>query len=165
MVILVIDKMNRTTAHFSAVLQDRLMNAKPIVSFTAKGRDQRRMDVDDPVFKIVRNVQVLQETSHDDQADVLAAAEIENRLAKRFGGREFGSLDDHRRKTRLLGDLQATSMGRTGDDDPRLGVQLTMLDLLQQVPQRCSAAGNQHRQRQRLARSITHGADPRQSPG
>ena len=53
MIELVIDKVNRTSRDFYSVVDNRLVNPKTIEALTGKSWDERRMNVDDSIEKII----------------------------------------------------------------------------------------------------------------
>ena len=65
------------------------MNMMAVEAFSAERWNQRRVNVDDPVFKVVRNLNKAQEAAENYEVDFGFASKIKDSLAESLDRVEF----------------------------------------------------------------------------
>src|SRR4051812_46879131 len=106
--------MHRAAANFRAISQHAFMDMMAVETGSAKGRDQRRMDVHHAAGKVVRNVYQLQKARHADEVGPGRATAFEDPAAKLFAATGFLAVDDHSRNASVGGTGQAVSISIVG---------------------------------------------------
>ena len=132
------------------------MNAMAVESPAAKARDQAGVDIQNAVFEIAGNQDVREEPAHHDPLRAGGATGAENGVAVRLGRRKRLVADHYCGNAGRLGDREAPGFRGAGNDQQNLGVELTAGNVIQQIPERGAAAGNEHHQAQVRAFGLAH---------
>ena len=80
MVVGVVGKVDRAAGHFRSGIQHRLMDVVAIHALAAKGGDQRGVDIQDTMLKVVRDRHVFEEPGHQNVVNFRLATGRENIL-------------------------------------------------------------------------------------
>ena len=157
MVVAIVHEVNRAAAELRPVFEHCFVNPRAIKPLSAEGGDQRRVNVDDAVLEIRRNHDQLEKSAHHDDIGRRLAASGEDRVAECLVRLERAAARSHPRESsareRIATRRAAALLDMTSSI---LRIELPRRDLLNQIPQRRPAAGNQHNQTKRTTRRELH---------
>ena len=124
MVVLVIAKVDRAAALGLSRSQDGFVHMMAEHPLASKGGEESRVDVDDPVSKVVRDAQELEKSKEADEIDLFLSAEVEVGLRVSLAVRKILATEDGAGDPQLFGPDEAIGVGpgREDQDDLRLEV-------------------------------------------
>ena len=110
--------MDGGAAHLDAVLQSFLVDFEAVIAFAAEARDERRVDVDDPVRPLAREIagQDAEVAREDDHVDVVLAEDLHEGLFIGFLTAALFLDDCHTGDAGVRGAGQRVGVLLAGDD-------------------------------------------------
>jgi hypothetical protein len=109
---------DRRAGQLDAVVEGGLMHAQTVQAFAAKRRDERGMDVDDPVFKRLHDgrAQNDEEARQDDKLDVQAHKLFVDCLVEALAARKVLIVDHEGRNSGAFRAFERVGVRLGGDD-------------------------------------------------
>jgi hypothetical protein len=101
-----------------------------IHALPAKVRQERRVDVQNPMGEILRNADQLQKPRHADEIGVRRSAHVEDGVAECFARWKRFALDNLKRQPRFAGALNAGQTVPAADHLNDAGQQRSVLDAI-----------------------------------
>lgn len=145
MVVFVVTEMDRTPGELTPAIEDSLMDMVAKHPFSAEGGDECWMNIDDPELEIVWNDNLRQESSQNDQINLVFPTKPEDFVAVGLCPRKRFAIQQDGIDAQLPCAVNPSTF-TTGDDKGDDSVQLSLLNLLLEIDQSSSSARNQNSQ-------------------
>lgn len=113
---LIVGKMNGATRYFGPIIQHGFMHMVPVHPFATKRGKQCRMNIQDPMKKIVSNAKQLQKSRHTDEMCACCSACVKDRVAMCLRIRERTPLYQADWQTGVSSPLDSPHPRLAGDD-------------------------------------------------
>src|SRR4051812_30192107 len=143
MVVEVIYKVDGAATHFATCRQHRLMDVLSIHPLAAEIGNEPRMNIDDAVFKVWRDENVLQESTHHYELRSRRSAWPKDCFAIRLWGKLLLLLRDQSLDPRFLGKLQPFRPRIARHHQADLRVQFPLRNSFDEIAQRRPSAGDE----------------------
>src|SRR6185437_15274282 len=156
-IVFIVGEMNRAAGYLDAHLQGGAMDRQAMKTLATKSRNERGMNVQNAVEKIIGDVQQLEESGQADEIDLSLPAVREETRAEVLARGTRLAIDDEGGNVGLPGTGQAKSVRLVRDDAGDFRGQHTAGDAIEEVVQSCAAATEQDGQTDRLV----HNGPPR----
>ncbi len=141
-IVLFVDKVNRTAGEFDAGIDGGAMHSGSIKAGATEGREQGRVNVDNPASIVVGDWEEAQESGEDDEV----GAGIPNRLedgALVVDGRLAAACHHEVRNSSAFGTNKGADAGTTRDHLDDLSVEAAIIDPVNEVLESRTAPGSE----------------------
>ena len=136
--------MNGAATDFGSAFEYRFVNVVTVETFAAERWNQRRVNVDDFVLEVARNLNQTEEPSENYKVNLGFATKIKDPIAEGLDRVKLRAHNGFTFQSGVASTFDSAAIFLAGDDDWKLGIQLPRSIFFEQIYQRRTATGNQN---------------------